>query len=924
MERKELAQYIFEKHKEGQSFATIRNNLINNKYPTQIVDEIIQDIRSKQLINFITVKHKAGYPKESIKNILLNQGYHSEEINKAFWQCGINTSPLRNINQNFNRTIPAKPNFTTTPPVSKSQTNEKNENPKSYSFFSDIKSKINNLINNLKNLNTKKSPQTNGINPYYLVTGAFVLFWIILIVFLIGYFDSEDLSGHERTREPTSIDVSITDFESSIEDINYRMTTDNGQAYDFEVRIQYTVKTGEKIVFEKREIINFNEISNKNFYVRFDEKLSPGTYKLKKSILGGGNEIEIVENFEIQETLDKEYQLYINISGEGSVNLEEGNHTYTKNEEININASPEEGWKFDKFKGDCSGQECNITMDENKEVTAIFIQKDDDEKENGEKKYQLSIKIEGEGNTTPGEGNHSFSKGEVVKINTTSVEGWKFNEFSGDCSGTKCEITMDDNKEVIATFSQEKDSEYKYNLTIKVLGKGNTTPKAGNHSFQKGKKIEINVTPYEDRIFDGFLGDCSGTSCEITMDDNKEVIATFSKDSDQKHQLTINKQGQGNTTPKVGDHFYPEGVNLTIVAFGKEGWEFDEFTGDCSGTNCEITMDDDKEVTAVFVENEYNLLIEMEDVTSAEDVAEAFREMDEVDFFSIDDIKLSISFFQIPFEVEDIEDSIIFMNDYRILESEVGGALSNTAIELNQISEVEELYEKEIVLMNGETYEFVQKNSYMLSHSDFFPINSSPETVAEAFHNLYENHLENYDGEITGNVITLNNWTFVEENTSEIIGTIEDDGKKIEFNSSNESWKGEELQLMKEVEEGNTIKITQGMELANYHISLNNEKISVFNTQDSDSITFALAFSLGSLIEFKNNIFLHLLEDFFDIENTSDELIKDHWSSRLEFDEPTDWQNEQNELILEKNGQEIVIIFEYDASEELLKILKEN
>ena len=927
MERNKLAQYIFEKHREGQPFATIRNNLVNNNYPIQIVDEIIKDIKSKYLINFITVKHKSGYPKESIKNILLNEGYNTEEINKAFCQCGINTGPSRFRNQNFNRTIPAKSNFATTQPQSNSPKTEKNEKPESYSFLSDIKPKINNLLNNLKNFNMQKHSDAQGINPYYLITAAFLLFWIVLIALIIFYFDSSDLTGHERPQEE-SIDGSIIKLEYNDRGINYSISIEDGLRDDSELILEYSIisSQGGEVAYESRDKTSFYELSKKKFSLEFDDKLKPGTYKLRKNIIKGEINIELKEDFnikEIEEIKEKEYQLSINSTGNGKTTPEEGTHTFAKDEKVTVNASSEEGWKFKEFKGDCSGQECNITMDENKEVTAIFIQKDDDEKENGEKKYQLSIKIEGEGNTTPEAGNHSFSKGEFVIINTTTVKGWTFNEFTGHCSGKDCIINMDDDKEVTAIFTQEKDFKDRYNLTIKVLGKGNTTPKAGNHSFQKGKKVEINTTPYGDRIFDGFLGDCSGISCEITMDENKEVIATFSKDSDKNHQLTINKEGQGNTTPKSGQHLYPEGVNLTIVAFGKEGWEFNEFTGDCSGTSCEITMDSDKEITAVFVEGE-SLLVEIEGVTSARDVADAFREIDDVDFFTINDISLLVSLFQIPFEVEDIEDSIIFNNGYRILESEVGEVLSNTAIELNEISEVEELDEKEIVLMNGETYEFVQENFYMLSLSEFFPINSDAEIVAEAFHNSFEYQLQNYDGENTENVIKLNDWRFVEEDSSDIIGKIKDDGKQIEFYSSNESWTGEKLELINE-EEGVTNKATQGIGLANHFITSGEEEITGFNTE-SDELDFypALAFSLGSLFESENNNFLHLPEDSFDIEHTSDELIKDYWNSRLEFDEPSDWQNEQNELILEKNGQEIVIIFEYDVSEESLKILMER
>ncbi len=74
-----------------------------------------------------------------------------------------------------------------------------------------------------------------------------------------------------------------------------------------------------------------------------------------------------------------EHELTVNVQGEGSVNLETGTHTYEEGEQVTLTAQPEEGWYFDQWMEDAPGaletqEEIKITMDEDKEIIALFIQ----------------------------------------------------------------------------------------------------------------------------------------------------------------------------------------------------------------------------------------------------------------------------------------------------------------------------------------------------------------------------------------------------------------------------------------------------------------------------------------------------------------------------------------------------------------------
>jgi hypothetical protein len=68
-----------------------------------------------------------------------------------------------------------------------------------------------------------------------------------------------------------------------------------------------------------------------------------------------------------------EYNLNISISGNGAVDPS-GNSSYIKNTSIVLNAIPAEGWQFDHWSGDITGNinPLTITMDNGKNIIAVF------------------------------------------------------------------------------------------------------------------------------------------------------------------------------------------------------------------------------------------------------------------------------------------------------------------------------------------------------------------------------------------------------------------------------------------------------------------------------------------------------------------------------------------------------------------------
>lgn len=73
----------------------------------------------------------------------------------------------------------------------------------------------------------------------------------------------------------------------------------------------------------------------------------------------------------------------------------------------------------------------------------------------------------------------------------------------------------------------------------------------------------------------------------------------------EKYTLTMAVNGNGSTSPAVGQHTYEDGQVVTITATADSGWAFDNWTGDVADANSAattVTMNADKTVTANFLE----------------------------------------------------------------------------------------------------------------------------------------------------------------------------------------------------------------------------------------------------------------------------------------------------------------------------------
>ena len=99
-----------------------------------------------------------------------------------------------------------------------------------------------------------------------------------------------------------------------------------------------------------------------------------------------------------------------------------------------------------------------------------------------------------------------------------------------------------------ATFAETGGTEPGQNtLGIAVIGEG--TVKAGSaapcsesceRDFDDDQQIDLDATPASGWRFSGWSGDCSGNDCTVSLDQDRNVTATFAETGDDGgHVLTV-------------------------------------------------------------------------------------------------------------------------------------------------------------------------------------------------------------------------------------------------------------------------------------------------------------------------------------------------------------------------------------------------
>jgi len=174
----------------------------------------------------------------------------------------------------------------------------------------------------------------------------------------------------------------------------------------------------------------------------------------------------------------------------------------------------------------------------------------------------------------------------------------------------------------LAIISCSKDP-ILYTLTTSTNPTEGGTLLPSSAQFEEGETVVLSATPSEEYAFFSWSG-VSGTNntTSIVMDSDKSVVALFVK---KQYSLKVSIEGEGQVTEKIIkagiSTDYNSGTIVELSANPTSEWVFIEWKGDLSGTKnpAQITINEPKNITAVFEKKQYPLNIEIEGEGSVEE-----------------------------------------------------------------------------------------------------------------------------------------------------------------------------------------------------------------------------------------------------------------------------------------------------------------
>jgi hypothetical protein len=208
--------------------------------------------------------------------------------------------------------------------------------------------------------------------------------------------------------------------------------------------------------------------------------------------------------------------------------------TYDTGAAVTLEATPAGNARFAGWGGACTGtDECTITMDSAKTVTARFVRI---------VAVHVSVVRNGGGGavrSSTGETcattcDFDVDRGTPVRLTAVASRNSRFTGWTGACSGRgACRISPGSNAAVGATFGPST-----YRIAAAVVGRGSLTstpagiacPRTCVSSFPAGSPVRIRATAKAGWKFLTWRGDCHGRlPCTVKADRAHAVRAVFTK-----------------------------------------------------------------------------------------------------------------------------------------------------------------------------------------------------------------------------------------------------------------------------------------------------------------------------------------------------------------------------------------------------------
>ena len=324
------------------------------------------------------------------------------------------------------------------------------------------------------------------------------------------------------------------------------------------------------------------------------------------------------------------YMIDIEIVGEGDVNVNPnpgdltspsyGYYNYGTNVELQaINNT--EGWEFSHWELDIDSTDQYESFDikQDMNVRAVFEANE----------YKLLAESDGtgeilleeidvynpQGNVQSNYINRNYLKNDVIDLSYVSNDDcWYFNEWTNDLSGTASteRITIDSNKYVVADFKI-----YHYSILTDTEGNGSVKLNPSESNYNCGDVVEIEGIPDEGYEFNHWEGHLNSTNSieSFPIYEDKSITGVFTK---KEYTLNVDIVGNGSVSIEPNKSTYSHGEEVILKATEQDSWNFTSYTYENESpvevdTDREIrvTMNKDRNITALFEQDNYNLTIDI-------------------------------------------------------------------------------------------------------------------------------------------------------------------------------------------------------------------------------------------------------------------------------------------------------------------------
>ena len=161
-----------------------------------------------------------------------------------------------------------------------------------------------------------------------------------------------------------------------------------------------------------------------------------------------------------------------------------------------------------------------------------------------------------------------------TKEEGTDLEGCEFTEEEANFD--KCTLFILGEGEIKLKATFEPIPSYTLNLSESGIGSGSfeceveSVTGACQPEYEEGTEVTVIANPNTGSTFTGFTGDCSTAPCELTMDENHSVGASYGLET---RTLTVNNEGENGTVKcrfPPGSYVEPCEYNELPVPYGTE------------------------------------------------------------------------------------------------------------------------------------------------------------------------------------------------------------------------------------------------------------------------------------------------------------------------------------------------------------------